>query len=136
MGAFELLTRVAIEQHYPAEAARRRQDGEFWYRPSGGESLLDVANRLAAFVVDLQRRHAGQRVLLVAHDAVILMLQYVLEDLRLEALETITAAGPVRNASVTRWSCVGGKLVLAEYNHISYRPSAWPPPSNRGKVDV
>jgi broad specificity phosphatase PhoE len=60
-----------MDSHPPAEATRRSSTDEFHYRPPGGESLLDVATRLASLLDDVRRDHAGLRVLLVAHDSAV-----------------------------------------------------------------
>ena len=57
-GVLALLTPAAAQARYPAEVARRRQVGELRFCPRGGESLLDVAARLRAFLRDARRRHA------------------------------------------------------------------------------
>lgn len=116
MGRLELLTTEAIADRFPVEAERRRAAGEFSYRPPGGESFGDVASRLALLLGDLNRRHAGRRVLLVAHDSVVLMLRRVIERLTCDDLAGIVAAGPVKHTAVTRFIDDGGSLVLAEFN--------------------
>jgi probable phosphoglycerate mutase len=117
-GDLELLTRAAIDDRFPAEAARRATAGEFAYRPPGGESMMDVAGRLREFFADASGRFADRRVLVVAHDAVVLMLRHVIEGLSIRDLQRVVAAGPVRNSSVTRWVREAGALRLAEYNLV------------------
>jgi broad specificity phosphatase PhoE len=116
MGRLELLTSAAIALRFPAEAARRRAAGELSYRPPGGESFADVADRVAAVLADLDRRHPERRVLMVAHDAVVLAVRQVIEGLTTDDLAAILADGPVANASITRFVRDGGRLVLTEYN--------------------
>ncbi|MFK3985260.1 histidine phosphatase family protein [Micromonospora sp. NPDC050397] len=122
MGELELLTSAAVAARFPVEAARRAALGEFHYRPPGGESLLDVAARVGSLFDDVRRDHGGKRVLLVAHDSVVLMLRHLVEGLSPEELKAVVRAGPVRNASVTRWARVAGRLVLAEYNTVTHLP--------------
>jgi probable phosphoglycerate mutase len=56
-------------------------------------------------------------VLLVAHDAVVLMLRHVLDRLDEEEMERVTRAGAVGNTSVTRWSRgADGRFELDCYN--------------------
>lgn len=115
MGVLELMTAAAIAERFPAEAARCAREGEFRYRPPGGESFLDIAARLRTLLHDLDAGHAGERVLLVAHDAVVLMLRQLIEELSLVELEVL-AREPVANASVTRFDGRSGRLAVAEYN--------------------
>lgn len=118
-GRLELLTSAAIAVRYPEQAARRRADGELRYRPPGGESLWDVAARLRTLLPDLDRWFAGRRVLVVAHDAVVLMLRHLIDGL---GEPELLSAGPVPNGSLTRWRREGHRLVLAEANRV-------PPPT-------
>ena len=116
MGQLELLTTAAIAHRFPAEAARRDAEGEFSYRPPGGESFGDIADRLTALLADLDRRYPGRRVLLVAHDAVVLILRQMIEGLTTDDLAAITARDPARNAALTRFVGNGERLALAGYN--------------------
>jgi broad specificity phosphatase PhoE len=101
LGILDRLTGHGVEARYPAEAARRRYLGKLYYRPPGGESWSDVALRLRSVLaeIDLQR---DERVLISCHDAVVLLLRYVLERLDEEALMEIAGGHAVGNASVTR----------------------------------
>ncbi|MCK9926800.1 histidine phosphatase family protein [Frankia sp. Mgl5] len=132
MGRLELLTSTAIAERFPAEAERSRAAGMFAYRPPGGESFGDIAVRLTALLEDLDRRHSGRRMFLVAHDAVVLMTRYVIENLSFDDLAATVAEGPVVNAAITRFVHDGDRLTLAEYNtatHLSdlARPHGDPP---------
>jgi broad specificity phosphatase PhoE len=120
MGELELLTTSMIAKRFPAEVARRRNAGEFTYRPPGGESFSDIAVRLEGLMRDLQTRYAGRRVLLVAHDAIVLMLRYVIERLTFDDLATIIRDGPVANASLTRFDGSSGRLQLVQYNAVDH----------------
>ncbi|GGK71675.1 histidine phosphatase family protein [Mangrovihabitans endophyticus] len=122
LGELEMLTRAAIRRRYPDEAARRSEAGEFDYRPPGGESFTDISRRLTSFLDDLNREHAGQRVVVVAHDAVVLMTRFVIEQLAWDDVMRITASGGVRNASLTRFDGSSGTLVLQEYNTVDHLP--------------
>lgn len=101
LGILDLLTAVGVEARFPAEADRRRWLGKFYYRPPGGESWADLALRIRSLLADLDRAEPGRRVLIVAHDAVILLFRYVCEGLSEDQLLAITKATTVTNASVT-----------------------------------
>lgn len=120
MGELELLTSRAIEARFPLEARRRIDVGEFHYRPPGGESFDDVAVRLNELLCDLHKRHPGNRILLVAHDSVVLMLRRLIEGLSWQEITDITRTDPVSNASVTRWRKAGKMLRLVDYNQIRH----------------
>jgi probable phosphoglycerate mutase len=120
-GELEMLTRAAIRQRFPDEQARFDQDGEYAYRPPGGETFSDIADRLSSFLDDLNRDHAGERVLVVAHDAVVLVMRSVIEGLDWRRVAAIVAeSGQVRNASITRFRESSGHLVLDRYNEVGH----------------
>ncbi|MDG4831502.1 histidine phosphatase family protein [Solwaraspora sp. WMMD1047] len=115
MGDLELLTPAMIAQRFPAESALLSAEGEFSYRPPGGESFGDIAGRLAAVLTDLNAQHAGRRVLLVAHDAVIVVMRHLIEGLSFDEIAVIVAAAPVANTSITRYDGTDGGLTLMEF---------------------
>lgn len=112
LGILEMVTHAAIEKRHPEEAARRRKLGELYYRPPGGESWSDVALRVRSLLRDLCTAEAGHPVLVVAHDNVVLILRYVLEQLTEERLLDLE---PVRNCSASVWRS----------SHNQLRPELW-----------
>jgi broad specificity phosphatase PhoE len=121
MGQLELLTPAAIGRRFPQEARRRADVGDFYYRPPGGESLVDVALRLRSFLRDVDP--AG-RPMLVVHDAVVLMLRYITESLSEGELLRVP---PAANASVTEWTVSSGSLRLVAYSDVSHLNGAAEP---------
>jgi probable phosphoglycerate mutase len=114
MGELELLTPRATDERHPDEMGRRLVDGEWLYRPPGGETLLDVASRLESLLIDLRRAYAGKSVLLVAHDAVVVMTRFLVDGLTLDELADVARAD-VANASVTRFDGTEGRLRFESY---------------------
>jgi broad specificity phosphatase PhoE len=125
LGELEMLTRAAVAARFPDEASRRAAAGEQHYAPPGGESFADIRVRLTAFLDDLRRDHPGRRVIVVAHDAVVLMMRAVIEDLTWEQILAVeAAAGSVRNASISRFDGSSGRLLLDRYNVVDHLPPA------------
>ncbi|BBH67069.1 phosphoglycerate mutase [Actinoplanes sp. OR16] len=123
MGELELLTRAAVAARYPGEAKRRAEAGEYEYAPPGGESFAGIRVRLRSFLDDLHRDHGGKRVVIVAHDAVVLMMRAVVEDLEWDQVLAVEAeSGSVRNASISRFDGSTGRLTLDRYNVIDHLP--------------
>ncbi|SNQ49731.1 Phosphoglycerate mutase [Frankia canadensis] len=120
LGELEMLTQRAIETLFPAELSRWRSTGTWLYRPPGGENFPDMADRLGSLLADLHAEHAGRRVLVVAHDAVVVVLRQLVEGLSWADLDRISAAGGVRNAGITRFARDGDRLALAEFNSVSH----------------
>jgi probable phosphoglycerate mutase len=123
LGDLEMLTRAAIAKRFPDEPGRLTAAGEYHYRPPGGETFGDIRARLTSFLNDLNRDHAGERVAVVAHDAVVLTIRAVIEDLDWDAVAAVAASGPVRNASITRFDGTSGRLVLDGYNTVDHLPA-------------
>ncbi|MFI7597891.1 histidine phosphatase family protein [Actinoplanes sp. NPDC049681] len=120
LGDLEMLTRAAIAQRYPDEPGRLEAAGEYRYRPPNGETFEDVAKRVSSFLDDLNRDHAGKRVIVVAHDSVVLMTRAVIEGLDWDDVAAVARAGAVRNASITRFGGSSGELVLDGYNLVDH----------------
>jgi probable phosphoglycerate mutase len=125
LGELEMMTRAAVLARFPGESARRSESGIWEYRPPGGESFADIRVRLTSFLEDLHREHSGRRVVIVAHDAVVLMFRAVIEDLDWEGLTAVEeSVGAVRNASISRFVSDGNSLKLDCYNVIDHLPPA------------
>lgn len=101
LGILDTYTHKGVVSHFPREDARRTRLGKFYYRPPGGESWADVALRLRSLMAELDRDFDGARVLVVAHDAIILNLRYVCEQLSEQQLLDVARDEPVLNAAVT-----------------------------------
>jgi broad specificity phosphatase PhoE len=103
LGILDKLTSIGVENRFPEEAERRRWLGKFYYRPPGGESWADVALRVRSVLDELNALGSGHRVMLVCHDAVVMLFRYVLEGMSERELLDLAASTSVLNASVTRY---------------------------------
>jgi broad specificity phosphatase PhoE len=101
LGSLNQLTKLGIQQRFPHEAELRARLGKFYYRPPGGESWCDVILRLRSVWDQVQLQHAGERVLVVAHQAVVLCFRYVLERLSEGQVLAIDRDKDVANCGVT-----------------------------------
>lgn len=120
-GVLDGLTGSGIKALAPEQAAFRRLLGKFYHRPPGGESWCDVIFRLRSVMDTVALHHPGGRVMIVAHQVVVLCLRYVIEGLSEEEILAIDRAGDVANCSVTEYRHDpahgrSGGLVLARYN--------------------
>ncbi|MGP0221361.1 histidine phosphatase family protein [Paenarthrobacter sp. NCHU4564] len=103
LGILDRLTRLGVEKRYPDEAERRLWLGKLYYRPPGGESWADVALRLRSVLAELNNLGSGHRVMVVCHDAVILLFRYILEGMTEKEVLDLAAGTSVLNASITRY---------------------------------
>ncbi|MEJ7935598.1 histidine phosphatase family protein [Sphingobium sp. AN558] len=120
-GILDGLTTTGVARLEPQQAAFRQALGKFYHRPPGGESWCDVIFRLRALMDTVSLHYAGQRVIIFAHQVVVLCLRYVLENLDEEQILAIDREGDVANCSVTEYRfdpSAGrrGNLLLTRYN--------------------
>ena len=124
-GILDGLTRRGIEAHFPEEAARRAQLGKFYHRPPGGESWTDTLLRVRSVLEDVRRDCVGERVLLVAHQVVVLLVRCVVEAMTEDEVLAVDAGADVANCSVTSYSfdpTLGprGGLRLERFNEVEH----------------
>jgi broad specificity phosphatase PhoE len=141
LGVLDLLTTRGVAARYPIEAQRRAWLGKFYHRPPGGESWADVALRVRSFLRDLDLLPGlpdGARVIIVCHDALVLLFRYVCQQLSERELLEIGATDPVRNVSITQFARTDdGRWELVRYNDVSHLEEAGAPiTEHRGEVDV
>jgi 2,3-bisphosphoglycerate-dependent phosphoglycerate mutase len=118
-GQLDRLTAFGIAERHPAETEARRLLGKFYYRPPSGESWCDVILRLRSALDTMSLHHAGQRVLVVCHQVIVLCLRYLLEGLTEEEIMAIDRQAEVRNCSVTTYVQADGRLALEGYNWVA-----------------
>jgi 2,3-bisphosphoglycerate-dependent phosphoglycerate mutase len=107
-GIFEGKTYVEIEAAWPEESRRWRQRDPHW-APHGGESLLQLRERIALTLEELAARHLGQQIVMVAHGGVLDQLYRAATGQDLQAPRT----WQVTNTAVNRllWTPQGLSLV-------------------------
>lgn len=120
-GAFDRMTGAGIREQYPDEADRRDLLGKFYYRPPGGESWADVALRIRSLMATEGLRHDCERLVIVAHQAVIMVFRYVLEELTEQELLAVDREEQVANASLTRYAReASGSFRLVAFNEVDH----------------
>ncbi len=122
-GIFSQLTMLGIEKHYPQEAARMRLEGDYYYRPLGGESYPDMGVRLHSWLHSLYQHQCGKRVLCVTHADVVQMIRKMLERLTEAQLLELNRSDDVHNCGVTSYHYDPhvDYLKLTNYNEILFQ---------------
>lgn len=117
------MTRREAEEAYPWLERYWQTQGDVLSRPPGGESLADVVARVTTFTDMLERRCAGQRVLVVTHAGTIRSFRFLLEGWDCIEGDDLPDEVP-RNCGVTvyRPDPETGELALAEYNTVYWEP--------------
>jgi broad specificity phosphatase PhoE len=124
-GILDRMTRWGIEELHPDQAEFRRALGKFYHRPPGGESWCDVILRLRSALDSVALHHEGARVLIVAHQVVVLCLRYLIENMTEEGILAIDREADVANCGVTEYAldprAAGGRgaLILRDYNFVA-----------------
>jgi broad specificity phosphatase PhoE len=133
-GILDRLTRLGIEQKFPEQAEARRRVGKFYFRPPGGESWCDVILRLRSVLDTISLHHAGQgkRVLIVAHQVIVLCMRYLVDGLDEEQILAIDREGDVANCGITtyvidRSHSDEGVLRLQTFNFVAPLEAAGAP---------
>jgi probable phosphoglycerate mutase len=116
-GLFEGKTYAEIEQTWPEESEHWRRRTPDWHPPQGGESLLQVRERILHTLHELTAPHAGQQIVLVAHGGVMDQLYRLATGQDLQAPRT----WQLGNTAVNRllWTAEGLSLVgWADTSHL------------------
>ena len=102
-GILDRLTTLGIRETLPEQFEARRLLGKFYHRPPGGESWCDVILRLRSALDTISLHYADKRVMIVAHQVVVLCLRYILENMTEEQILSIDREGDVANCGVTAY---------------------------------
>ncbi len=129
-GILDRLTHAGIVTRFPDQAEARLRTGKFYHRPPGGESWCDVILRLRSVLdtISLHYSHPGSRVLIVAHQVIVLCLRYLIEELEEDDILAIDREGDVANCGVTEYALMRAasapgaeraRLRLVRYNFVA-----------------
>jgi 2,3-bisphosphoglycerate-dependent phosphoglycerate mutase len=129
-GVLDRLTHAGIRQRFPDQAEARTRLGKFYHRPPGGESWCDVILRLRSVLdsVSLHYSSRGSRVLVVAHQVVVLCLRYLIEEMTEAEVLAVDKENDVANCGVTEYTRAAAQhddsednaeLRLVTYNFVA-----------------
>ena len=140
-GVLDRLTRVGIQSRHPEQAEFRRLLGKFYHRPPGGESWCDVILRLRSALDTISLHYAGERVLIVCHQVIVLCLRYLVECMTEEEILAIDREADVANCAITSYvfdPALGkhGKLALQLFNFVAPLEEAGAPVTAEADANV
>lgn len=129
-GILDRLTHAGIVERYAEQAEARSRTGKFYHRPPGGESWCDVILRLRSVLdtISLHYSGPGSRVLIVAHQVIVLCFHYLIENMTEDEVLAIDRKADVANCGVTEYAleitkgapgAEDARLVLARYNFVA-----------------
>ena len=123
-GVLDRLTKVGIEARFPEQAAARAFLGKFFHRPPGGESPGPTWPDECGCLSDLRLDHAGDDVVVVTHQAVIMLFRYVLDGLDEAQLIAVDRSTQIANTAVSTYELVAGVPTLVVFNDSSHLSDA------------
>lgn len=146
-GILDRLTRAGIVQRFPDQAEARARLGKFYHRPPGGESWSDVILRLRSLLDTVSLHHAqpGSRVLIVAHQVVVLCLRYLIENMTETQVLAVDRSNDVANCGVTEYRLSTARtpgvqddasLELVTYNFVAPLENEGTPVTSRPDAPV
>jgi 2,3-bisphosphoglycerate-dependent phosphoglycerate mutase len=136
LGVLDLLTGRGVQARLPDEYARRARLGKFYYRPPGGESWADVLLRLRALLRELREDHPGGRIVLVGHEAIVLLVRYLAERLSEEELMRVAHGTTIANCSISTWELRGDRLEPVLFNDVAHIKDEGAPHTRQEDVDA
>jgi probable phosphoglycerate mutase len=134
LGMLNRLTKHGIEQRYPEQAELRARLGKFYYRPPSGESWCDVILRLRSLLDQVSLRWRDARILVVAHQAVVLCFRYLLEQMNESQILEIDARTEVANCGLTAYERAGDEMRLRFFNFVAPLEQAGAPVTREDDV--
>jgi broad specificity phosphatase PhoE len=123
-GVFNRLTKAGIASRFPDQAELRNHIGKFYYRPPSGESWCDVVLRLRSVMAEMQLQYRRERVLVVAHQVIVLCFRYLVERMTEQQILAIDEAKDVANCSISSYAfehdeAGRGDMALKLYNFVT-----------------
>jgi probable phosphoglycerate mutase len=121
-GLFEGKTFDEIHQTWPDHAQNWRKRIPEWQPPEGGESLLQLRERVTKTIAELAARHAGEQIVVVAHGGVLDALYRVATGQEVNSPRT----WELPNGAINRllWTPEGFTLVgWSDTQHLDDEPA-------------
>ena len=121
-GSFEGKTFDEIHRQWPEQAQNWRKRLPEWQPPEGGESLLELRERVGRTVQELAARHPGGQIVLVAHGGVLDALYRIATGQAVNSPRT----WELPNGAINRllWSPEGFTLVgWSDTQHLDDAPA-------------
>ena len=121
-GMFEGRTFDEIQQNWPEDTLNWKRRIPEWQPPEGGESLLQLRERVTRTVGDLAARHCGEQIAVVAHGGVLDTLYRIATGQEVNSPRT----WQLPNGAINRllWTPEGFTLVgWSDTQHLEQAPT-------------
>lgn len=107
------LTKDELNSYYPYLQENFALNGQFHGIPPGGESLIEVCDRLSIFLNNFFDGHYGENILVVSHGFAMRGFKFLLEEIPIEDVEKIPKFG---NCDFLHYSGERGNMKLIKYH--------------------
>ena len=104
---------------YPEEARIRDREGEYHYRPPGGQSCQDVEVMIHSFIQYVRADHADKTVLISAHGNWMLLFWRIMLNRPPSEFESRYEGGKYKNCAISVYEGDGKTIHLVGDNIVS-----------------
>jgi broad specificity phosphatase PhoE len=124
-GIWHVLTEDEARENHEHEITRKKREGNFHYRPLGGENWVDIEMRSRFFAFDLRTKHARKKVIAGTHGNWQLLFEGGIHGHSIQHIMRRYERHDIDNASVTIYKRIvyrgEPKLKLVERNIVPWQ---------------
>ncbi|OGF63106.1 hypothetical protein A2926_00635 [Candidatus Giovannonibacteria bacterium RIFCSPLOWO2_01_FULL_44_40] len=123
-GIWHTMSKEKVLTLYPEEASIREREGEYHYRPPGGQSCQDVEVMIHSFIHCLRADYVNKNVLISAHGNWMLLFWRIMLNRQPSEFESRYKGNKYKNCALAIYERVGESLCLVGDNVTSFWPTA------------
>ena len=117
-GIWHTMSKESVLALYPEEARIREREGEYHYRPPGGQNCQDVEAMIYSFLQTIRADHADKTVLISAHGNWMLLFWRIMLNQHPKEFESRYKKGKYKNCAIVVYENNGTCLQLVCDNVI------------------
>ena len=117
-GIWHTLGKERVAELYPEEIDIRKLEGEWHYRPPGGQSCQDVEIMIHSFINSLRVDYSGKNILVVAHGNWMLLFWRVITNSQPGEFESRYRSNKYKNCALSIYEGSGNSLNLVSDNFV------------------
>ncbi len=111
-GIWHTMSREKVLELYPEESRIREREGEYHYRPPGGQSCQDVELMIYSFLLSLRADYAGKNVLISAHGNWMLLFWRIVCNRSPIAFESRYKGDKYKNCAIAEYDGTSAGITL------------------------
>lgn len=118
-GIWHTMSKEDVRRLYPREEEIRQREGEYHYRPPGGQNVPDLEVMIHSFLLSLRIEWTGKAVLVLAHGNWMLAFWRIVLNRLAEDFEQRYQKDKYKNGAYAWYENIHSSLILQEDN-VSY----------------